>query len=233
MIKEISTSISCNAPIQNQPRGTSHDSISFYEHERISLTSGQGKSDILQNIANLYEKACDAEDVSIKANQAEILCWSNFIIAFDKSIDEIIARDRVGMKKAKGLIYDFILVQNSNTKRPALYKKIERARKIYRLTEKIGLDKIKHIKSYSANSISKFTNEEIQRVIDHFTKNPNMDFTDNPKDEKQDDDILEGSDQNNVSEVQMHLDSAKTSTSTASQPIYDRTYFHNKISYFI
>jgi hypothetical protein len=45
----------------------------------------------------------------IKANQAEILYWSNFIIAFDKSIDEIMARDRVGMKKAKGLIYDFIL----------------------------------------------------------------------------------------------------------------------------
>ena len=59
-----------------------------------------------------------------------------------------------------------------------LYKKIERARKIYRLTEKIGLDKIKHIKSYSANSISKFTNKEIQRVIDHFTKNLNMEFTD-------------------------------------------------------
>ena len=87
-------------------------------------------------------------------------------------------RDRVGMKKAKGLIYDFILTQNSDTKCFALYKKIERARKNYRLTEKIGLDKIKHIKSYSANSISKFTNEEIQRVIDHFTKNPNMEFTD-------------------------------------------------------
>ena len=78
---------------------TSHDIIS--QVTEISLTSGQGKSDILQNIANLYEKACDAEDVSMKANQAEILCWSNFIIAFDKSIDEIMARDRVGMKKPK------------------------------------------------------------------------------------------------------------------------------------
>ncbi len=159
LIKEISTSISCNTSIQNHPRGTSHDSIS--QVTEISLTSGQGKSDILQNIANLYEKACDAEDVSIKANQVEILCWRIFIIAFDKSIDEIMARDRVGMKKAKGLIYDFILAQNPDTKRPALYKKIERARKIYRLTELIGLDKVIYIKSYSANSISKFTNEEI------------------------------------------------------------------------
>ena len=199
LIKEISTSISCNTSIQNHPRGTSHDSIS--QVTEISLTSGQGKSDILQNIANLYEKACDAEDVSIKANQAEILCWRIFIIAFDKSIDEIMARDRVGMKKAKGLIYDFILAQNPDTKRPALYKKIERARKIYRLTETIGLDKVIYIKSYSANSISKFTNEEIQRVMDHFTKNPDMEFTDDSEDVEQDNEVPEGSDQINVLEV--------------------------------
>ncbi|POG81167.1 hypothetical protein GLOIN_2v1763795 [Rhizophagus irregularis DAOM 181602=DAOM 197198] len=154
LIKEISTSISCNASIQNQPRGTSHDSIS--QVTEISLTSGQGKSDILQNIANLYEKACDAEDVSIKANQSEILCWNNFIIAFDKSINEIMARDRV------------------------------------------GLDKIKHIKSYSANSISKFTNEEIQRVIDHFTENH---FTDDSEDVEQDNEVLEEPDQINVLEI--------------------------------
>ncbi|GBB87101.1 hypothetical protein RclHR1_13560006 [Rhizophagus clarus] len=202
LIKEIFTSISCNAPIQNHLRATSHDSISFHIHEKILLTSGQGKSDILQNIANLYKKACDAEDVSIKANQVEILCWSNFIIAFDKSIDEI----------TKGLIYNFILVQNPNTKRPALYKKIERARKIYRLTEKIGLNKVKHIKS-SANSISKFTNEEIQRVIDHFTKNPNMEFTDNSKDEKQDNDQIGASEMQEQS-----LDSAEVSISTAPIP---------------
>ena len=55
----------------------------------------------------------------------------------------------------------------------------------------IGLDKIKHIKSYSANSISKFTNEEIQRVIDHFTKNPNMEFTDDFENVEQDNEFLE------------------------------------------
>src|SRR5688572_28823987 len=88
LIKKISTSISCNAPIQNQPRGTLHDSIS--QVTEILLTLGQEKSDILQNIAaNLYEKACDAEDVLIKANQTEILCWSNFIIAFDKALRKL------------------------------------------------------------------------------------------------------------------------------------------------
>ncbi|CAG8623529.1 3208_t:CDS:2, partial [Diversispora eburnea] len=38
--------------------------------------------------------ACDAEDESIKANQAEILYWSNFIIVLDKSFDEIMVRDK-------------------------------------------------------------------------------------------------------------------------------------------
>ncbi|CAI2196969.1 1903_t:CDS:2, partial [Funneliformis geosporum] len=64
LIKEISTSISCNTFIQNQLRGISHDIIS--QVNKMSLTSDQRKSDILQNIANLYEKACDVKDVSIK-----------------------------------------------------------------------------------------------------------------------------------------------------------------------
>ncbi|UZN98726.1 uncharacterized protein OCT59_000014 [Rhizophagus irregularis] len=187
--------------------------------------------------ANLYEKACDAEDVSIKANQAEILCWRIFIIAFDKTIDEIMARDRVGMKKAKGLIYDFILAQNPDTKRPALYKKIERARKIYRLTETIGLDKVIYIKSYSANSISKFTNEEIQRVMDHFTKNPDMEFTDDSEDVEQDNEVPEGSDQINVLEVSPPKEStapiplvnvSNSSDNSKEEAWFDKDMFFNE-----
>ena len=37
--------------------------------------------------------------------------------------------------------------------------------KIYILFEGIGLDKIKNIKSYSANSISKLTNDQIREII--------------------------------------------------------------------
>ncbi|GBC28605.2 hypothetical protein GLOIN_2v1789859 [Rhizophagus irregularis DAOM 181602=DAOM 197198] len=46
--------------------------------------------------AHVYKKAYNAEDDTIKANQTD------FIIGFDKSIDEIMVRDRVSMKKAKG-----------------------------------------------------------------------------------------------------------------------------------
>ncbi|CAG8668825.1 3394_t:CDS:2, partial [Scutellospora calospora] len=91
LIQEISTSVSYNdASLSIQE----HNSTSSDHVTKISLTLGQEKSRILQNISHLYEKACDAEDKSIKANQAEILCWSNFIIAFDKSLNEIMIRDK-------------------------------------------------------------------------------------------------------------------------------------------
>ncbi|CAG8598781.1 1883_t:CDS:2 [Ambispora gerdemannii] len=78
------------------------------------------------------------------------------------------------------------LTQNSNqvsenhfdTKRNTLQKQTERTRKIYSLFEKIGLDKVQYIKSYSANAISKFTNSQIQMIIDHFTKKPDIEYTD-------------------------------------------------------
>src|SRR5688572_29329052 len=48
-------------------------------------------------------------------------------------------------------------------------KKTQRAEKIYKLLEKIGLDKIQYIRTYSANEISKFTSDEIQKIMDHFS----------------------------------------------------------------
>jgi hypothetical protein len=41
----------------------------------------------------------------------KILCWCNFIIAFDKSINEIMSKDKVGLKSQRS-IYDFIIAQN-------------------------------------------------------------------------------------------------------------------------
>ena len=73
-------------------------------------------SDVLQNINRLYENACTAENERVKANQAEILCWRNFIIGLDNSIDKIMIKEKVGMKKAKGQIYNFILAHNPDTK---------------------------------------------------------------------------------------------------------------------
>jgi hypothetical protein len=56
--------------------------------------------------------------------------------------------------------------------RDALRKKTQRAEKIYTLFEEIGLDKIKLIKTYSANSISKLTNGQIREIIEEQIDSP-------------------------------------------------------------
>ncbi|CAG8454759.1 8322_t:CDS:2 [Scutellospora calospora] len=91
LIQEITAG---NSQDDTSPFTQVHDSISQEYATEILLSSGQEKSSIFQNIAHLYEKACDAEHESIKANQAEILCWSNFIIVLDKSLDELMVRDK-------------------------------------------------------------------------------------------------------------------------------------------
>ena len=39
--------------------------------------------------------------------------------------------------------------------------------KIYKLFEKVGVDNIKYITTYSANSISELTNDKVQEIIDN------------------------------------------------------------------
>ncbi|CAG8581807.1 2214_t:CDS:2 [Funneliformis mosseae] len=51
-----------------------------------------------------------------------------------------------------------------------LCKRTQRAIKIYKLFEKIGVDRIKNIKSYSADSISKFTKPQIQIILNYFSR---------------------------------------------------------------
>ncbi|CAG8724390.1 16927_t:CDS:2, partial [Cetraspora pellucida] len=148
----------------------------------ISLPAQKEKcqeiSDVLQTIAYLYEKACNVENKTLKANQAEILCLYNYFKEFYYQVKEIMRADWIGEKKAKGIIYNFIIKQIPGTKRENLYKKTYRAKKIHELFEKIGVDKIKYIKTYSANSISELTNDKIQTIIDYFSKNPNTELSD-------------------------------------------------------
>jgi ABC-type uncharacterized transport system involved in gliding motility auxiliary subunit len=75
----------------------------------------------------------------------------------------------IGKKKAKSIIYDKMLEHLANIyeKRSkdniqlpeiscnTLSKKTQRFMKLIKIFEKIGIDKIKYLKVYSANSISK------------------------------------------------------------------------------
>ena len=139
----------------------------------ISMTARHEKSDtdnppnILQNLACLIQEAWDAKDEAIRANQKELLCWCSYIIEFDKKTKEFMIEYKVGEKKAKSMIYDnLIKLLRPDTKRNTLLKQTQRARDIYKLFEKIGIDKIKYITTYTANSIAELSD-------DHFAEKPN------------------------------------------------------------
>src|SRR6266542_30692 len=133
------------------------------------------KSKSLLNLAYLYQKACDAKKQRIRINQDKILCWYHYVIEFDNQVKNVMKTNRIGEKKAKGQIYDFIIAQ-LGTKRNTLLKQTQRARSIYKLFEKIGIDKIKYIKMYSANSIAELSDSQIQTIVDYFSKNPNTEL---------------------------------------------------------
>ncbi|KAF0410770.1 hypothetical protein F8M41_008268 [Gigaspora margarita] len=153
---------------------------------KISETAGPGKSNIdeaSQHLAQLCDKAFDAEYGANRANQEEILCWCLYPKDYKIQLNEIIenSEGKFGEKKARSLLYDSITNHLSilrkkrsqelglhlpDISRDALRKKTQRAEKIYTLFEEIGLDKIKLIKTYSANTISKFTNDQIREIIE-------------------------------------------------------------------
>ena len=124
-----------------------------------------------QYLAQLCDKVFDAEDRANRANQKEILCWSLYAKDFRTKLNGIIesSGDKFGEKKARGLLYDSIAkqlnllrkqrsqetgLQLRDVSRDSLRKKTQRAEKVYKFIERVGLDKIKYIKSYSATSIS-------------------------------------------------------------------------------
>ncbi|CAB5393496.1 unnamed protein product [Rhizophagus irregularis] len=151
----------------------------------ISMTARHEKSDmdnppnILQNLACLIQEAWDAKDEAILANQKELLCWFSYIVEFNKKTTEFMTEYKIGEKKAKGMIYDnLIKLLRPGIKRNTLLKQTQRARDIYKLFEKIGIDKIKYITTYSANSISELSDSQIQTIVDYFSKNPNTELPD-------------------------------------------------------
>ncbi|PKY29149.1 hypothetical protein RhiirB3_445666 [Rhizophagus irregularis] len=133
----------------------------------------------LQHLAKLYRKATSAEISAMEANRKEILCWYYYASAFINNVKRFVTDERVGEKTAKGRIYDFIASQDPEIKRGNLCKKTQRAIKIYKLFEKIGIDKIKHVTTYSANLIASFTNNQIQSIIHYFSVEHNEELAGN------------------------------------------------------
>ena len=52
-----------------------------------------------------------------------------------------------------------------------LRKKVEKPNKVYRLFERIGVEKIERINIITANEISNFSHEQIELIISNVTSN--------------------------------------------------------------
>ncbi|RIA81916.1 hypothetical protein C1645_836199 [Glomus cerebriforme] len=119
--------------------------------------------EISQHLAQLCDKALIAEEHRLEANQEEILCWYHYGRNFIFQLEALCDKNKIGEKKARGLIYNEvvkqvnILCKKRSSKAPygqdtgvplpditrdGLCKKTQRAEKIYKLLKKIGLDKI-------------------------------------------------------------------------------------------
>ena len=161
----------------------------------IESLNQNSSTDSLLSLAQLFDKADDAEYGAIRANQEEILRWYYYGKEFSMLIGVIVqdGKGKIGGKKAKGIIYDKMLEHLSilrkqrseetglrlpEISRKNLQRKTQKAVKIHKLFEKVGVDNIKYIMTYSANSISELTNGKVQDIIDNFSKHNDNDNSD-------------------------------------------------------
>jgi len=75
----------------------------------------------------------------------------------DSSVTDPTARSRAYRKVSQGIT------------KANLRKKTQKARNIYKVFVKIGINKIKRVKLYSADAISNLSSTQIQRIIDCFS----------------------------------------------------------------
>ncbi|CAG8515952.1 12690_t:CDS:2 [Acaulospora colombiana] len=164
------------------------------QHKSQDKTSQSHKKKGTENIAQVIVDGIQDSVISdesetqsfASSNHEETLCWVNygkeFIIQYNDLIKN--SNGKIGEKKAKGIIYDKILehlniregrskemgLQLPEISRKTLCKKTQKAVRTYKLFEKIGMDQIKYLKAYSANSISELTKIIDTRRQNHTTE---------------------------------------------------------------
>ncbi|RHZ69112.1 hypothetical protein Glove_290g116 [Diversispora epigaea] len=132
------------------------------------------KNSAPKNLSILYQKACRAEMRVMKAKQEEITCWYYYGKGFEERVEAILNNERgVRDQSAQNRVYNEIVQHILGYLKDNLRKKTQRAVKIYKLFRNIGVNKIKQILSYGANTISKLTITQIQLIEQHFCKAEN------------------------------------------------------------
>ncbi|CAG8494043.1 5453_t:CDS:1 [Scutellospora calospora] len=116
------------------------------------------------NFLNLYKELISAEDDNRKSNQEVIKRYYNFGLNLMKRVEYY----KKSHKKqvAKILVNDEVRNQIfKEVSDDTLRKKTERARKIYKLFDTIGENKMVRVRSFTALTISKLSKENINHVI--------------------------------------------------------------------
>ncbi|KAF0532432.1 hypothetical protein F8M41_011220 [Gigaspora margarita] len=131
----------------------------------LSLTSSPCKQADSSSFAHLYEKLRDAEDFADRAVQEAIICYCQFGKALIQRRGEIASERQVDPESnavSRVLNMEVRAQLPADTSDALLWKRIEQAKKLWKLFDTIGMDKIYQIHSFSVSSISKMTNKEIQ-----------------------------------------------------------------------
>src|SRR5438046_2551072 len=100
---------------------------------------------------------------AVRSGYEEILHWHGFAESYDKRINEIRTINKVKINTAKQQVYQEVKKLLPDISDVNLHQQLSRARKLYKLFNAIGVEKIKQV-TYSANAIS---NLNIQNIIDY------------------------------------------------------------------
>jgi hypothetical protein len=90
-----------------------------------------------------------------KVNQDEILCWYKYAEGFENRVRDIKFQDTsVTDPTARSRAYHEVSQYLPEITKANLRKKTQKARNIYKVFVRIGINKTKRVKSYSADAIS-------------------------------------------------------------------------------
>ena len=139
VIAKLDKNIIVEQELKQQLSSPAHTSTSDQTSEEQDPSS-----DTAQNIVCMFKKAN-------KLGQEAILYWCYFIEKYDKRIDNLVAGG-VKKKTATSMVYQEIKQLLPEITDVNLRQKILRARKIYKLFNTVGIEKIKQV-SYNADAI--------------------------------------------------------------------------------
>ncbi|RGB42491.1 hypothetical protein C1646_683403 [Rhizophagus diaphanus] len=106
-----------------------------------------------------------------KANQEEISCWYNYAKGCEDRVKAIRESDsRLNGQQAMTQVYNEVKAHLPDITMANLRKKTQKARVIYKLFVNIGVEKIKRIKTYNADALSRLTDTQINSIIASFSE---------------------------------------------------------------